>query len=114
MILAQLWKILRGGQLKTKRSNWQSKDRWKLTEKDLPNIAEKKYFFIQNISNNKALAIKNDELIEEEFDEYRLKLEQLWEFDLTKYDKHFKLRNNKTGKMLSASEDDKLDIEGMF
>ena len=74
----------------------------------------KKNFFIQNISNNKALAIKNDELIEEEFDEYRLKLEQLWEFDLTKYDKHFKLRNDKTGKMLSASEDDKLDIEGMF
>ena len=77
-------------------------------------MEEKKYFFIQNISNKKALAIRNDELIEEEFNEHRLKLEQLWEFDLTKYDKHFKLRNNKTGKMLAASEDDKLDIEGMF
>ena len=83
-------------------------------KKDIPNIDDKNYFFIQNISNNKALAIRNDELVEEEFNEHRLKLEQLWEFDLTKYDKHFKLRNNRTGKMLAASEDDRLDIEGMF
>ena len=77
-------------------------------------MAEKRYFYIQNKSTNKALAIRNDELIEEEFDERRLKLEQLWEFDVTKYDNHFKLRNNRTGKMLAASEDDKIDIEGMF
>ena len=39
--------------------------------------------------------------------------EQLWKRECLEYDTHFKLRNVMTGKVLTATEFDKIEMEGM-
>ena len=100
---SQLWK-LDGKTLINKANFWSSKDDWIFEPND-----DKVY--IKNLSKDKVLVFKNDEVYEENL--VANDVEQMW-LRLEDHEGYFSLQKESSRKLLTATPVHRLEVKGMY
>ena len=101
-----MWKLI-GTKLTNKADEWSSSHEWNLK------IAHGTKVYIENITNNTVLGIKDDETVNEQ-SLVEDKVEQTWEIGIPTKDKFVTLTNVKTKKLLTARSAYSLETKGMY
>ena len=101
-----MWK-LNGTKLTNKADEWSSSHEWNLK------IAHGTKVYIENITNNTVLGIRDDGTVNEQ-SLVENRVEQTWAIGIPTKDKFVTLTNVETKKLLTASSAYRLEIKGMY